>query len=116
MSGSPSASVNTYVSATRNTYLLSSISLACFTAAETKNIPALTPCAFVVLILAIVNGCTSVAMFERFVRRVRATEDMVTHPATDFHSWGMYVVQLKAYLCVLVLALVAMILFKVFGR
>ena len=114
MSQSPSSSVNTYISASRNTFLLSSIALACFTTAKAKNFTALIPCALVALVLAIANGCISINMFEKFVRKVRGASDMVSHPATDFEAWNSYIVQLKVYVCMLTLVLVAMVFLTLF--
>jgi hypothetical protein len=108
----PSSTVNTFISAMRNTYLLSSISVASFTAGyKNKHLRVAVYCAIGIMMLSIWNSLVSYKMFKRYVARAEASDEIMAHPATDVLSWNQYLLQIRVFMIIAVIAVVAMAMY-----
>jgi hypothetical protein len=88
----PSSTVNTFVSATRNTFLI--VSIAAFTAGfRNKNLRLALYCAICIMLLSIWNSVVSYKMFERYIAAA-SSEKIMAHPPV---SWNRYLILIKAY-------------------
>lgn len=106
----PSSTVNTFVSATRNTFLLSSISVASFTAGfRNKNLRLGLYCAIGIMLLSIWNSVISCKMFQKYIAAASKHEKIMAHPASDPVSWNRYLMLVKAYAAIEVIVVMAMI-------
>jgi hypothetical protein len=109
MSENVSSTINTLVSLTRNVFLLSSVAIAALGASQSKtlNMHFLKYYAFAVVCISLWTGYATVCWFDAFIQKAQASKAIREHPSYDLVAWTRFLNILRAYMCVVVLATLA---------
>jgi len=62
------------------------------------------------MMLSIWNSLVSYKMFKRYVAKAEASDEIMAHPASDLVSWNQYLLQIRVFMIIAVIAVIAMTL------